>query len=230
MMDQDDIDQVPVSHETFKELKEIFRKNFNEKERNHEPDNPYVATKVPMTNLKVYPELIESLTLIEEDSLIHHCPKKKEKRKLQLRPTQSIILQHSQNFAGEAREEEEVLNRSHSRPRDRGSTHDVQVSMEPNFGQQDGPQTLRERIPNSIQKIDTAKKRFRGEQKTTPKETSDVATTTDTSPKTAQEENGSRRTRSPDNRSGITIGQERDRGSEGTRSGILQQSVRNTKE
>ncbi|OMJ24123.1 hypothetical protein AYI69_g4742 [Smittium culicis] len=67
--------------------------------------------------------------------------------------------------------------------------------------------------------------RFDEESAATPKETSDGATTTETSSKTAQEENGSRRTHIPDNRSGITIDQESDRGSEDTRSGILQQSV-----
>ncbi|OMJ14759.1 hypothetical protein AYI70_g7694 [Smittium culicis] len=56
--------------------------------------------------------------------------------------------------------------------------------------------------------------RFSKESAATPKETSDGDTTTDTSSKTAQEENGSRCTRSPENRSGVTIDQESDRGKE----------------
>ncbi|OMJ13087.1 hypothetical protein AYI70_g8716 [Smittium culicis] len=71
---------------------------------------------------------------------------------------------------------------------------------------------------------------FDEESAATPKEKSDGATTTDTSSKTAQEENGSLSTRSPDNRSCVTIDKESDRGSEDTRSRILQQSVRYTKE
>ncbi|OMJ10797.1 hypothetical protein AYI70_g10103 [Smittium culicis] len=107
-------------------------------------------------------------------------------------------------------------------PSTQGPTRDVQVSMKLNYGQQLVPQNRRERVPNSLQKIGTAKQVFR--------ETSEGSTTTDTSPKTEQEENGSRCTRSHDNRSCVTIDQESDRGSEDTRTGILQQSVRNTKE
>ncbi|OMJ09424.1 hypothetical protein AYI70_g10930 [Smittium culicis] len=72
--------------------------------------------------------------------------------------------------------------------------------------------------------------KFGEESAATPKETSDGSTTTETSLNTTQEENGSRCTRSPENRSCVTIDQESDRGSEDTRSRILQQSVRNTKE
>ncbi|OMJ08351.1 hypothetical protein AYI69_g11102 [Smittium culicis] len=77
-MDQEDTDQAPVIQEAVKDLTEIFRKFSNEKERNPETENPYVTTKVPMTDLKVYPELIEALTLIKYDSF--HTPLFEERK------------------------------------------------------------------------------------------------------------------------------------------------------
>ncbi|OMJ14141.1 hypothetical protein AYI70_g8063 [Smittium culicis] len=87
MMDQENTNQVPVIQETVKELTEMVIKLLNEKKRNPEPEDPYVATRVPFTDLAVYPELTEALPLIEEDffrtpltdeerkEVIHFCPR-----------------------------------------------------------------------------------------------------------------------------------------------------------
>ncbi|OMJ14428.1 hypothetical protein AYI70_g7876 [Smittium culicis] len=87
MMDQEDSNQVPVIQETFKELTENVIKLLNEQERNLEPEDPYVTTRIPLTDLAVYSELIEALPSIEEDffdtsltekeckETIHLCPR-----------------------------------------------------------------------------------------------------------------------------------------------------------
>ncbi|OMJ28349.1 hypothetical protein AYI69_g2179 [Smittium culicis] len=87
MMDEEDINQVLVSQEQVKELTEMVRELLRERERNTEPEDPYVTKKTPLTNLTVYPELIEALPSIEEDFFrtplteiekkeeIHSCPK-----------------------------------------------------------------------------------------------------------------------------------------------------------
>ncbi|OMJ28350.1 hypothetical protein AYI69_g2180 [Smittium culicis] len=67
MMDEEDINQVLVSQEQVKELTEMVRELLRERERNTEPEDPYVTKKTPLTNLTVYPELIEALPSIEED-------------------------------------------------------------------------------------------------------------------------------------------------------------------
>ncbi|OMJ18040.1 hypothetical protein AYI70_g5596 [Smittium culicis] len=145
MMDQEDNNQVPVIQETVNELTEMVIKLLNEKERNPEPEDPYVATRVPFTDLVVYPELIEALPSIEEELLRTPISEAEKKKAFHLCPRNGSI-------------------------------------------------------------------------------------TTENLPKTAKEENGSRCTRSHDNRSGFTIDQEGDRGSQDIRSGIFQQSFRNTKE
>ncbi|OMJ26867.1 hypothetical protein AYI69_g3720 [Smittium culicis] len=263
----------------------MVRKLFNEKERNPEPEDPYVTTKMPLTDLDVYSELIEALPSIEEEffrtplteeerkEAIHSCPrkpetkslmvqekletliasKKPEKRSRDRKPFRGRQQYGTQNSTGskiahaqttEAATTPATVNNPRTQSLDwtpgRGPTRDVQVSMEPNYGQKIGAQHRRERVLNSLQKIGTAKQGFREIQKRcemlneefaeSPKSDNYGSTTTDTSPKTPQEENGSRRTRSPDNRSGINIDHESDRGSEDKRSGILQQSVRNTKD
>ncbi|OMJ19121.1 hypothetical protein AYI69_g6750 [Smittium culicis] len=50
-----------------------------EKERNTEPQESYVTTKIPITDLAVYPELIEALPSIEED--FFRTPLAEEERK-----------------------------------------------------------------------------------------------------------------------------------------------------
>ncbi|OMJ29313.1 hypothetical protein AYI69_g1189 [Smittium culicis] len=66
-MDQEGINQVPVSQDQVKELTEMVRELLRERERNIEPEEPYVTTRIPLTYLAVYPELFEALPSIEED-------------------------------------------------------------------------------------------------------------------------------------------------------------------
>ncbi|OMJ19927.1 hypothetical protein AYI69_g6423 [Smittium culicis] len=87
MMDHEGINQVPVSQEQVKELTEMVRELLKERELNIEPEDPYVTTRIPLTDLAVYPELTEALPSIEEDfyrtplteeerkEVIHSCPK-----------------------------------------------------------------------------------------------------------------------------------------------------------
>ncbi|OMJ09341.1 hypothetical protein AYI69_g10715, partial [Smittium culicis] len=87
MMDQEDTNRVSVSQDQVKELTEMVLELLREKERNAEPEDPYVTTRIPITDLAVYPELIEALPSIEEDffrtplteeerkEAIHSCPR-----------------------------------------------------------------------------------------------------------------------------------------------------------
>ncbi|OMJ19395.1 hypothetical protein AYI69_g6633, partial [Smittium culicis] len=59
MMDQEDTNRVSVTQDQVKELTEMFKELLREKERNAEPEDPYVTTRIPLTDLAVYPELIE---------------------------------------------------------------------------------------------------------------------------------------------------------------------------
>ncbi|OMJ22789.1 hypothetical protein AYI69_g5261 [Smittium culicis] len=67
MMNQECIKQVPISQDQVKMLTEIVRELLLERERNAEPEDPYFTTRIPHTDLAVYPELIEVLSSIEED-------------------------------------------------------------------------------------------------------------------------------------------------------------------
>ncbi|OMJ28661.1 hypothetical protein AYI69_g1860 [Smittium culicis] len=67
MMDQKGINQVPISQYQAKVLTGMVKELLRETERNAEPEEPYVTTRIPLTDLAVYPELIEALAPIEED-------------------------------------------------------------------------------------------------------------------------------------------------------------------
>ncbi|OMJ18161.1 hypothetical protein AYI69_g7139 [Smittium culicis] len=78
MMDQEGINQVPDSQEQVKELIEMVRELLRERERNIEPEDPY---------------LIEALPSIEEDFL--RTPLTEEERK---EATQSYPKSLSMNY------------------------------------------------------------------------------------------------------------------------------------
>ncbi|OMJ14369.1 hypothetical protein AYI69_g8627, partial [Smittium culicis] len=79
--------QAPGSQDQVKELAELVQQLLREKERNQEPEDPYITTRIPVKDLTEYPELTEALPLIEEDFLrsplteeerkiaIHSCPR-----------------------------------------------------------------------------------------------------------------------------------------------------------
>ncbi|OMJ24352.1 hypothetical protein AYI70_g1639 [Smittium culicis] len=67
MMDHQDINQKPMSQDQVKELKDMVKELQRDKERNAEPEDPYVTTRIPLTDLAVYSELIEALPSIEKD-------------------------------------------------------------------------------------------------------------------------------------------------------------------
>ncbi|OMJ21183.1 hypothetical protein AYI69_g5932, partial [Smittium culicis] len=79
MMNQEDTNHVTVSQDQVKELTEMVKELLREKERNAEPEDPYVTTRIPLTDLIVYPELIEEdffrtpLTEEERKESIHSC-------------------------------------------------------------------------------------------------------------------------------------------------------------
>ncbi|OMJ19377.1 hypothetical protein AYI69_g6643 [Smittium culicis] len=72
--------QAPASQDQVKVLTELVQQLLREKERNQEPEDPYFTTRIPVTDLKAYPELTEVLPSIEEDLL--HSPLTEEKRKI----------------------------------------------------------------------------------------------------------------------------------------------------
>ncbi|OMJ27375.1 hypothetical protein AYI69_g3189 [Smittium culicis] len=78
-MDQEGINQVTISQDQLKELTEIVRELLREKERNAKPEDPFVTTRIPLTDLAVYSELIEAILSIEED--FFHTPLTEEERK-----------------------------------------------------------------------------------------------------------------------------------------------------
>ncbi|OMJ15904.1 hypothetical protein AYI69_g8036, partial [Smittium culicis] len=53
-MNQEAISQIPVNQEQFNELTEM-------------PEDPFISTRIPITDLAVCPELIEALPSIEDD-------------------------------------------------------------------------------------------------------------------------------------------------------------------
>ncbi|OMJ07791.1 hypothetical protein AYI70_g7529 [Smittium culicis] len=346
-MDQDDTNQVPVSQETFNKLTEMFRKLLIEKERNPEPEDPDVTTRVPLTDLAVYSGLIEALPSIEEDffdtpltekewkETIHSCHRTSSVVKkvdadphgIQIALAQAtrlidyyvyrIIQDNPQAnsedthifFANTMRvllaDIAATVTQGRSDNLHKGmelpgklqkliepkakllmeqEKHDVLIStknpeersrvrkpfrVRQQYNTQNSsrskiyqaqtmeaattpatvnnppthnwfPKIVEKGFQIPFTKLELPSKyseenrkrleRFDKESAAAPNETSDGSTTTETSPNTAQEENGSRCTRSPDNRSCVTIDQESDQGSEDTRSGILQQSFRSTKE
>ncbi|OMJ13041.1 hypothetical protein AYI70_g8755 [Smittium culicis] len=76
-----------MSQDQVKELADMVKELLRDKECNAEPEDPYVTTRIPLTDLAVYPELIEALPSIEEDffctplteeerkEAIHSCPR-----------------------------------------------------------------------------------------------------------------------------------------------------------
>ncbi|OMJ19676.1 hypothetical protein AYI69_g6528 [Smittium culicis] len=60
------ISQIPVNQEQFNELTEM-------------PEDPFISTRIPITDLAVYPELIEALPSIEDD--FFRTPLSEEERK-----------------------------------------------------------------------------------------------------------------------------------------------------
>ncbi|OMJ30032.1 hypothetical protein AYI69_g436 [Smittium culicis] len=78
-MDHQDINQIPMSQDQVKELTDMVKELLRDKERNAEPEDPYVTTRIPLTDLAVYPELIEALPSIEED--FFRTPLTEEERK-----------------------------------------------------------------------------------------------------------------------------------------------------
>ncbi|OMJ15186.1 hypothetical protein AYI70_g7430 [Smittium culicis] len=61
-------------------LTDMIQQLISERERNSETEDPYVATMIPVTGLKVYPELTETLLSIEED--FFRTPLTEEERKI----------------------------------------------------------------------------------------------------------------------------------------------------
>ncbi|OMJ22114.1 hypothetical protein AYI69_g5525 [Smittium culicis] len=78
-MDQEGINQVTISQDQLKEMTEIVRELLREKERNAEPEDSFATTRIPLTDLAVYSELIEAILSIEED--FFHTPLTEEERK-----------------------------------------------------------------------------------------------------------------------------------------------------
>ncbi|PVU87853.1 hypothetical protein BB561_006145 [Smittium simulii] len=69
-MDQETINQI-------KELTDKVNQLLQERDPQEEPEDPYVTARIPVTDLAIYPELLEALPSIEEErkSAIYSCPK-----------------------------------------------------------------------------------------------------------------------------------------------------------
>ncbi|OMJ18633.1 hypothetical protein AYI69_g6930 [Smittium culicis] len=79
--------QAPMSQEQLMMLTEMVQQLFREINREQEPEDPHVTTRIPVTDLTSYPALTEALPSIEEDFFrsplteeerkiaIHSCPK-----------------------------------------------------------------------------------------------------------------------------------------------------------
>ncbi|OMJ13607.1 hypothetical protein AYI69_g8932, partial [Smittium culicis] len=86
-MNQEAISQIPVNQEMFNKLTEMLKQLLHERQQNAEPKDPFISTKIPITDLAVYPMLIEALPSIEDDffrtplseeerkEAIHFCPR-----------------------------------------------------------------------------------------------------------------------------------------------------------
>ncbi|OMJ14918.1 hypothetical protein AYI70_g7600 [Smittium culicis] len=86
-MNQEDISKISVNQEQFNEIAEMFKQLLRERQQNAEPEDPFISTRIPITDLAVYPELIEALPSIEDDffraplseeerkEAIHSCPR-----------------------------------------------------------------------------------------------------------------------------------------------------------
>ncbi|OMJ11186.1 hypothetical protein AYI69_g9929 [Smittium culicis] len=66
-MDQEGINQVHISQDQVKELTEMARELLQEMERNSEPEEPYITTRIPLSDFTVLLELIKALLSIGED-------------------------------------------------------------------------------------------------------------------------------------------------------------------
>ncbi|OMJ09292.1 hypothetical protein AYI69_g10739 [Smittium culicis] len=66
MMEQANRALAPASQDQVNSLTEIVQKLLRERENNQEPEHPYVTRRIYVTALTAYPELIDTLTSIEE--------------------------------------------------------------------------------------------------------------------------------------------------------------------
>ncbi|OMJ12839.1 hypothetical protein AYI69_g9248 [Smittium culicis] len=80
MMEQIAETQAPAIQNQVKVLNELVQQLLRENERNQEPENPYVTTRIPVTDLTDYSELTEALPSIEE--YFFHSPITEQERKI----------------------------------------------------------------------------------------------------------------------------------------------------
>ncbi|OMJ12599.1 hypothetical protein AYI70_g9005 [Smittium culicis] len=66
-MEQQAETQATIGQDQLKILTDMVQQLLRERERNAETEDPYVTTRIPVTDLTVYPELTEALPSIEED-------------------------------------------------------------------------------------------------------------------------------------------------------------------
>ncbi|OMJ10403.1 hypothetical protein AYI70_g10355 [Smittium culicis] len=59
--------QAPASQDQVRVLTKLVQQLLRKNEKNQEPEDPYVNTRAPVTDLKAYPEFTEALPSIEED-------------------------------------------------------------------------------------------------------------------------------------------------------------------
>ncbi|OMJ30109.1 hypothetical protein AYI69_g359 [Smittium culicis] len=175
MIDHQDIKQISMSQDQFKELTEMVKELLRDKERNAEPEDPYVTTRIPLTDLTIYPELIEALTSIEEDffpriqrsdleslssfagagSSAHKTVPaanllRRKPRTVKHRPSHPKTTPSSQTLAGECVVGEGGIIRPHGRIPGTGQPRDVSVNMDQVDGKQLGTQHLREWVPDPV--------------------------------------------------------------------------------
>ncbi|OMJ18480.1 hypothetical protein AYI70_g5335 [Smittium culicis] len=74
--------QAPASQDQVKVLTELVQQLLRKNEKNQEPEDPYVTTRAPVTDLKACPELTEALPSIEEDFFL--SPLTEEERKISI--------------------------------------------------------------------------------------------------------------------------------------------------
>ncbi|OMJ28196.1 hypothetical protein AYI69_g2339 [Smittium culicis] len=79
-MEQEAVTQAPMEQDQLKLLTDLVQQLLRERNNAREPEDPHVTTRIPVTDLTVYPELIEALLSIEEDFL--RSPLTEEERKI----------------------------------------------------------------------------------------------------------------------------------------------------
>ncbi|OMJ14875.1 hypothetical protein AYI70_g7622 [Smittium culicis] len=72
--------QAPMSQEQLIMLTEMVQQLFRERNREQEPEDPHVTTRIPVTDLTSYPALTEALPSIGED--FFRSPLTEEERKI----------------------------------------------------------------------------------------------------------------------------------------------------